>query len=115
MSRRIAAPEPMAVRETAAPPHPGRLAHQLLATPAITRISTSAYDTAMVATLRTHDDTAPLLPSAARWLVANQHPDGSWGGSVEAPHDRCVCTLAAVVALTEIDRARVDSDLPELG
>lgn len=97
----------MTARQLATPgPGAAELVDQLLVTPAVTRISASAYDTAILARLRTGDG-GLLLPATARWLLANQHPDGSWGGSVEAPHDRCVCTLAAVVALTE-------SGLPDL-
>ncbi|QXJ20333.1 hypothetical protein AGRA3207_001027 [Actinomadura graeca] len=41
------------------------------------------------------------FPRARRWLVDHQRPDGSWGGEIELPHDRTVCTLAAVVALSD--------------
>ena len=57
------------------------------------------YTTAWLARLRGPDGTA-LFPRARRWLVRRQWPDGSWGGEIELPHDRTVCTLAAVVALT---------------
>jgi halimadienyl-diphosphate synthase len=76
---------------------------RLLPEPAVTPISPSAYDTAAVATLRgTPGGRDLLLPSAADWLLANQHADGSWGSPVPTPHDRVVNTLAAVVALAEL-------------
>lgn len=67
-------------------------------------ISPSAYDTARVALLREPGGTAPAFPESGRWLLDHQHPDGSWGGAVAMPHDRCICTLAAVIALTELSR-----------
>ena len=76
---------------------------RLLPEPAVTPVSPSAYDTAAVATLRsTPAGRDLLLPSAADWLLANQHADGSWGSPVPTPHDRVVNTLAAVVALAEL-------------
>jgi halimadienyl-diphosphate synthase len=78
---------------------------RLSAEPAVTSISPSVYDTAAVAVLRkSPDDPTLLFPTAASWLLANQHPDGSWGGCVPAPHDRVVSTLAAVVALAKLSK-----------
>lgn len=67
-------------------------------------ISPSAYDTARVALLRRPGGNVPAFPESSRWLLAHQRPDGSWGGAVEMPHDRCLCTLAAVIALEELSR-----------
>jgi halimadienyl-diphosphate synthase len=88
-----------------------RRVEKLLPEPKITAISTSGYDTASVATLRTTDGREPLLPSTIDWLLANQHANGSWGATIPAPHDRFLCTLAAVVALTELHRDH-PADLP---
>lgn len=53
-------------------------------------ISTAAYDTAWLAW---------LYPRCRNWLLAHQHPDGSWGARLEFFHDRVISTLAAVNAL----------------
>jgi halimadienyl-diphosphate synthase len=91
---------------TVPPPKLPRQIRRMLREPAVTRISPSAYDTAAIATLRAKPGSRELLlPSAARWLLANQWPDGSWGGSIPTPHDRATSTLAAVVALAELARA----------
>ncbi|QUQ65522.1 prenyltransferase/squalene oxidase repeat-containing protein [Kutzneria sp. CA-103260] len=94
-------------------PEAVRRVRQYLPEPKVTRISPSAYDTAMVATLRTPDGSEPLLPSTLDWLRANQHPDGSWGATVFAPYDRFVCTLAAAVALAELARDH-PADVPDV-
>lgn len=60
-------------------------------------VMSSAYSTAWVARLAA--DGGALFPDAVDWLRRNQWPDGSWGGRIISPHDRTVCTLAAVVAL----------------
>jgi len=87
---------------------------RLLPEPAVTAISPSAYDTAALATLRSRPAGRELLlPSAAAWLLANQHADGSWGSPVPTPHDRVVNTLAAVVALAELARSGPDG-FPEV-
>ncbi|TDD94766.1 prenyltransferase/squalene oxidase repeat-containing protein [Actinomadura rubrisoli] len=58
------------------------------------------YTTAWISRLRDADGTV-RFPRSRRWLIGHQRPDGSWGGDIELPHDRTVCTLAAVVALTD--------------
>lgn len=76
------------------------------------RIRSTAYDTAWVACLGELDE--QLSRPALNWLSDNQLPDGSWGTS--APfyyHDRIICTLAAMVALSKRgrraqDRRRID-------
>ena len=65
--------------------------------------SETAYDTAIVARLRSRTNVGQLaFPAALTWLRRHQHPDGSWGGRLALPHDRLVCTLAAIVCLAEV-------------
>jgi halimadienyl-diphosphate synthase len=73
-------------------------------------VSPSAYDTARLAALRQPGGLVPAFPESAQWLLGHQRPDGSWGGAIEMAHDRCLCTLAAVVTLGELAEDRF---LPE--
>lgn len=75
-------------------------------------MSSTAYDTAWAARLGEID---PVMSNRALgWLTGHQLPDGSWGAP--APmyyHDRVVCTLAAMIALTyrghrEYDRMQIE-------
>ncbi|TDP98039.1 halimadienyl-diphosphate synthase [Labedaea rhizosphaerae] len=75
---------------------------RLLADLTRSTVASTAYATAWAARL-TGDDGKPVFPQARPWLADHQHADGSWGGSVPNPYDRLVCTLAAVLALREID------------
>jgi halimadienyl-diphosphate synthase len=62
-------------------------------------MASTAYDTAWVARLGELDWF--LSSHALAWLAENQLPDGSWGAP--APmyyHDRVLCTLAAMIALS---------------
>jgi halimadienyl-diphosphate synthase len=62
-------------------------------------MGSTAYDTAWAARLGEIDWN--LSSQALSWLVENQLPDGSWGAA--APmyyHDRVLCTLAAMIALS---------------
>lgn len=62
-------------------------------------MGSTAYDTAWTARLGEVDWN--LSSRSLAWLAENQLPDGSWGAA--APmyyHDRVLCTLAAMVALT---------------
>jgi halimadienyl-diphosphate synthase len=71
------------------------------------RMSSTAYDTAWVARLK--DISQDLSYHALDWLCENQHNDGSWGA--EFPfyyHDRIVCTLSAMIALTYRGRRQRD-------
>ncbi len=62
-------------------------------------MASTAYDTAWAARL---GEIAPEISNRSlSWLAENQLPDGSWGAP--APmyyHDRVICTLAAMIALT---------------
>lgn len=62
-------------------------------------MGSTAYDTAWAARLGEID--WALSSRALAWLAENQLPDGTWGAA--APmyyHDRVLCTLAAMIALT---------------
>lgn len=62
-------------------------------------MGSTAYDTAWAARLGEIDWN--LSSQALAWLAENQLPDGSWGA--RAPfyhHDRVICTLAAMIALS---------------
>jgi halimadienyl-diphosphate synthase len=62
-------------------------------------MGSTAYDTAWTARLGEID--WDLSSRSLAWLSENQLPDGSWGA--RAPfyyHDRVICTLAAMIALS---------------
>jgi halimadienyl-diphosphate synthase len=62
-------------------------------------MASTAYDTAWAARLGEVD--RGLSIQALGWLSENQLPDGSWGTAVPFYyHDRVICTLAAMIALT---------------
>lgn len=65
------------------------------------RVRGVAYDTAWVARLapRYND---PQIAGALEWLRRNQYEDGTWGGRLVQYHDRFISTLAAIVALREV-------------
>lgn len=63
------------------------------------KMSSTAYDTAWVARLGEYD--SELSNKALNWLCEHQLYDGSWGA--DQPfyyHDRVICTLSAMIALT---------------
>ncbi|RZS33950.1 halimadienyl-diphosphate synthase [Herbihabitans rhizosphaerae] len=64
-------------------------------------VAGSAYSTAWAARL-VHDDGRPVFEQAREWLRTHQHADGSWGSAVPNAYDRLVCTLAAVLTLSEV-------------
>jgi len=78
------------------------------------KMTRSAYDTAWVARLGQLD--RPLSNQALNWLAENQLPDGSWGASKPFYyHDRIICTLAAMAALTLQGRRSQDRRQIERG
>jgi halimadienyl-diphosphate synthase len=66
------------------------------------RMSGVAYDTAWAARVA-NESGKPMFPECIRWLLENQHPDGSWGSQAANYHDRIISTLSAIMALKEID------------
>lgn len=77
-------------------------------------MASTAYDTAWAARLGEVDWN--ISSAALAWLSENQLPDGSWGA--EAPmyyHDRVICTLAAMVALSVRGRRGHDKVQVEKG
>ncbi|KAK9723920.1 hypothetical protein RND81_05G034200 [Saponaria officinalis] len=66
-------------------------------------ISISAYDTAWVAMVKDVNG-GPQFPASLKWIVDNQHSDGSWGDySIFSAHDRLISTLACLIALKSWD------------
>src|SRR5512138_492482 len=77
-------------------------------------MGSTAYDTAWTARLGEIDWT--LSNRSLAWLAENQLPDGSWGA--RAPfyyHDRVICTLAAMIALSYRGRRGQDKVQVENG
>ncbi|MGC1376089.1 MAG: hypothetical protein WA821_07705 [Anaerolineales bacterium] len=87
---------------------------QVLRDAGLSKISRSAYDTAWIARLGELDQ--HLSQQALNWLCENQLSDGSWGASApQNYHDRVICTLAAMVALTRRGRRSQDRRQIERG
>jgi halimadienyl-diphosphate synthase len=87
---------------------------QILKETGVSKMSRSAYDTAWVARLGDIDQS--LSQQALNWLCENQLSDGSWGASApQNYHDRVICTLAAMVALTRQGRRSQDRRQIERG
>ena len=62
-------------------------------------MASTAYDTAWTARLGEID--WGISSQSLSWLSENQLPDGSWGAlTPNYYHDRVICTLAAMIALT---------------
>ena len=77
-------------------------------------MASTAYDTAWAARLGEIDWT--ISSQALAWLAENQLSDGSWGAP--APlyyHDRVICTLAAMIALSVRGRRGHDKAQIERG
>jgi halimadienyl-diphosphate synthase len=76
--------------------------HQLLGELDQPAMSTTAYDTAWLAQVPGETDaTSHDFPRALEWLRDHQHGDGCWGSQLVHYHDRVICTLNALIALTE--------------
>ncbi|MBN2118871.1 MAG: hypothetical protein JW730_20045 [Anaerolineales bacterium] len=81
-------------------------------------ISSTSYDTAWIARLK--DVESDLGNRALEWICEHQHEDGSWGAVFPFYyHDRVVCTLSAMIALTykgrrQQDKARIQRGLEAL-
>ncbi len=90
----------------------GRLAVDLLAEPdARPGIAGTAYDTAWLAGVPAQgQENSSSFPTALQWLVENQWPDGSWGGSIRYEHDRLLCTLAALAPLARFGHRSTDRE-----
>ena len=83
---------------------------ELLGQIGTSKIGGAAYDTAWFAQLIDLD--REIGEQALEWLRETQHPNGCWGSErVPYFHDRVICTLAAMIALTkfgnEDDKKRV--------
>ena len=77
-------------------------------------MASTAYDTAWGARLGEIDWS--ISSKSLAWLAENQLPDGSWGAA--APlyyHDRVICTLAAMIALSVRGRRGHDKTQIEMG
>jgi halimadienyl-diphosphate synthase len=78
------------------------------------KMSSTAYDTAWVARLGSID--WELSSRSLGWICDNQLSDGSWGAKdVFYYHDRVICTLAAMIALTHRGRRAFDKTQIEKG
>ncbi len=99
--------------------HPGkerrRKAAELLGEPwERPGIAGTAYDTAWLAGVAAGNGRS-RFPTALQWLVENQWPDGSWGGSVRYEHDRILSTLAALAPLAGFGRRSTDRECVAAG
>ena len=65
------------------------------------RMNASPYDIAWLARLDSEDGSGPRWPDLLDWLLDHQWVDGSWGGEIPYFHDRILCTLMAIIALSE--------------
>jgi len=77
-------------------------------------MASTAYDTAWGARLGEIDWS--ISSRALAWLTEHQLPDGSWGAPTPMYyHDRVICTLAAMIALSVRGRRGQDKAQIELG
>jgi halimadienyl-diphosphate synthase len=77
-------------------------------------MASTAYDTAWGARLGETD--WEISNRALSWLAENQLPDGSWGApALMYYHDRVICTLAAMIALSVRGRRGQDKTQIERG
>ena len=77
-------------------------------------MSQTAYDTAWIARMGAIEPNMSNL--AFKWICENQLSDGSWGAKeIIYYHDRVICTLAAMIALTYRGRRAQDKVQIERG
>jgi halimadienyl-diphosphate synthase len=88
-------------------------AQQLLSEIGNGKMRATTYDTAWAARLQPFDET--LAHSALEWLCEHQNEDGSWGVNEAYYCDRIICTLSALIALTQYGRRRADRFRIEYG
>lgn len=70
-------------------------------------MSNTAYDTAWIARLKEVD--SALSDAALSWICDHQLNDGSWGAAFPFYyHDRVICTLSSMIALTYRGRRQQD-------
>jgi halimadienyl-diphosphate synthase len=90
------------------------IANRLLGEIGPGRMSNTVYDTAWVAMLGETD--WALSNDALEWLSTQQLADGSWGNdTLSYYHDRLICTLVAMLALSRRGRRAYDQRQVELG
>jgi halimadienyl-diphosphate synthase len=65
------------------------------------RMNASAYDIAWLARLPCDGGSGARWPDLLDWLSEHQWVDGSWGSAIPYFHDRILCTLMAIIALSE--------------
>ena len=65
------------------------------------RMNASPYDIAWLARLPSDHGSGARWPDLLDWLLDHQWMDGSWGGAIPYFHDRILCTLMAIIALSE--------------
>lgn len=65
-------------------------------------VSSTAYDTAWCLRLK-EDLTDYQFERCLMWIRDNQYIDGSWGSPIFHYHDRIISTLAAIIALYDLD------------
>src|SRR5689334_430996 len=77
-------------------------------------MSNTPYDTAWIARLQ--DIQPEISDQALDWIREHQLEDGSWGAYFPMYyHDRLICTLSALIALTYIGRRQKDRSRIEKG
>ncbi|MGH3773386.1 MAG: hypothetical protein ACRDRW_18665 [Pseudonocardiaceae bacterium] len=83
---------------------PAQSAEHVVQAVGVRPVEAMAYATSWAARLVT-DNGQAVFPAAHQWLRQHQHADGSWGSVIPQPHDRLVSTLAAVLALYDVQQA----------
>lgn len=64
-----------------------------------------AYDTAWAARVKDQQG-KPLFPECVKWLLENQHINGSWGGVFSHVQYHVLSTLVSIIALSEINKEK---------